>query len=256
MMRISPANSRRVCECFREFYSHEESLEDIENEQEYDRLMKETNFWKPHYFHNEPKSLTKRAWDVVCEIIHDAEQKDVLELSLSQLMDKEDYYALNTLPATIGNLKALRKLVLYGSNISWIPREISECENLRKFEPYRSYRLHWLPYEIKRCEKLIDSTISTKALYGNYKLRSPFPDLKQNKWGWDINNDLCSICGEKSTSIQQYWISEVVATDVVPLLVSVCGVNCLSKVGDYFLEDYICYPHQGGLMILQPPIRF
>lgn len=257
MMRIS-SKMRRICECFEEYYQHEENVEnmDFETEEEYDQLMADTAFWKPKWFHNENKSRTKKAWDVVCEIIDDAEQKNTAEINLSQLMDKEDYYALNTLPETIGNLKALRKLIIYGSSISYIPREISGCENLREFVPYQSHRLHWLPYEIKRCEKLIDSTISSRALYGNYKIRSPFPNLKQQQWLWDANNDLCSVCDEKSASLQQYWISETIGTDVVPLLVSVCGISCLSKVGDFFLKDYICYPHQGGLTILQPPTCF
>jgi len=257
MMRINK-NMRRNCGCFNEFYQHVESLEntDVETEQEFDRLMNETYFWRPNHFHVESQSITERAWDVVCEIIYDAEQKDILELNLNQLMDKEDYYALNTLPVTIGSLKALKKLGIYGSNISWIPKEISGCENLQEFTPYQSHRLHWLPYEIKKCENLTESTISTRALYGNYKTRSPFPDLKEDKWLWSENNELCSVCDEQSVSLQQYWISEKVATDIVPLLVSVCSVTCLSKVGDYVIEDYVPYPHQGGLTVHQPPIRF
>ena len=247
---------KRSCECFAEFYRHEESLEDLETEEEYDRLMGETSFWRPSHFHNEEKSITQRAWDVVREIIDDAENKNTSELNLIQLMDKEDYYALNTLPETIGNLKALRRLIIYGSNISFIPREISGCSNLREFDPYQSHRLHWLPYEIKRCEKLNESRISTRALYGNYKIRSPFPNLKEKKWIWSADNDLCSVCEKVALTLKQYWISDKIATDVVPLLVSVCGVTCLSKVEEYVIKDYIPYPHQGGLTVLQPPTRF
>ena len=249
---------KRICECFDEYYQHEENVENMgfETDEECNQLMADTTFWKPKCFHAESKSLTKKAWDVVCEIFDDAEQKNTAEIDLAKLMDKEDYCALNTLPETIGNLKALRKLTIYGSSISYIPREISGCENLREFVPYQSHRLHWFPYEIKQCQNLIRSTISTRALYGNYKTRNPFPSLKQAKWVWNSDNDSCSICGKISETLQQHWISERIATDVVPLLVSVCGIDCLSKVGDYVVENYIPYPHQGGLTVLQPPTHF
>jgi hypothetical protein len=48
---------------------------------------------------------------------------------------------------------------------------------LEVFTPYMSYRLHWFPYEITRCPALRDSTVSTRALYGNHKLRPPFRKL-------------------------------------------------------------------------------
>lgn len=48
---------------------------------------------------------------------------------------------------------------------------------LLAFEPYTSYSLHWFPYELTRCMNLRDSTVSTRALYGNIKYRPAFPRL-------------------------------------------------------------------------------
>src|SRR4029450_7239360 len=69
------------------------------------------------------------------------------------------------------------KLNLYGSSLVRIPPEIGEMESLKEFVPYPSYRLHWFPYEITRCTKLRNSTVSTRALYGNFKFPPAFPRL-------------------------------------------------------------------------------
>ena len=53
-------------------------------------------------------------------------------------------------------------------------------ESLEEFTPYTSYKLHWFPFEITRCIKLVESTVSTRALYGNYLHRTPFPSLRGN----------------------------------------------------------------------------
>lgn len=83
-----------------------------------------------------------------------------------------------TLPPSIARLTAVKHLVLYGSNLVRIPPEIGAMTSLEEFTPYASYRLHWFPYEITRCRKLTCSTVSTRALFGNYKLRPPFPRLQ------------------------------------------------------------------------------
>jgi hypothetical protein len=49
---------------------------------------------------------------------------------------------------------------------------------LEVFEPYTSYSLHLFPYELTRCANLRDSTVSTRALYGNFNFRPPFPRLQ------------------------------------------------------------------------------
>lgn len=83
-----------------------------------------------------------------------------------------------TLPPTIAELTAVRRLLLYGTNLVRLPPEIGAMTGLRAFDPYTSHRLHWYPYELTRCPELADSTVSTRVLYGNFKFRPPFPALR------------------------------------------------------------------------------
>jgi hypothetical protein len=90
--------------------------------------------------------------------------------------------------------------------------EIGAMSRLELFTPYTSYRLHWFPYEITRCPSLRDSTVSTRALYGNHKLRPPFPRLQPQMGSttgldcttldpgtWGATAILtCSVCGEST----------------------------------------------------------
>jgi hypothetical protein len=69
----------------------------------------------------------------------------------------------------------VKVLKLYGSALVRIRPEIGEMAALETIDLYTSYRLHWFPFEITRCSRLRDSTVSTRALYGNYKYRPPFP---------------------------------------------------------------------------------
>ena len=124
------------------------------------------------------------------------------------------------------------------------------CENLQIFTPYTSYRLHWFPYEMTKCN-LKQTTISTRALYGSYKLRPPFPDLSKEVWTWPDGDNFCSVCLKNSTSLDQYWIHQKIGTDIVPLLASVCSILCLSALGDP-APNYVSYPHKGGAFITQP----
>ncbi|MCP4150566.1 MAG: leucine-rich repeat domain-containing protein [bacterium] len=242
------------CICFDEYYSRLARFDDVESDEEYDRLEKIPFVWNESILHMEEQSQTQRAWDIACEIFETAAKKGVKELSLGKIMDWQDYKALNTLPESIGELKDLKTLILYGSNISSIPREISGCKKLKSFDPYTSYRLHWLPYEITHCGKLIDSCISTRALYGNFKMRPPFPDLSATQWKWHTGGVYCSVCGSETESPDQYWISRGVATDVVPLLVTVCSKECLGRVGKS-ARNYVQGPHKGGREFIQPSVE-
>lgn len=150
--------------------------------------------WTEPGIHVDAPFSSKRAWEIACEIIDVAARQSLKELNLGREMDRGAYMALNPLPGTIGDLKNLRRLVLYGSNISSLPREIAGWVNLRLFEPYTSYRLHWYPFELTRCKNLKSSCVSTRALYGNYKLRPPFPDLSRSSWKWLSGISCCSIC--------------------------------------------------------------
>lgn len=165
-------------------------------------------------------------------------------------MGPGEWAQITELPKTISKLKRVKLFSLYGSSLVRIPPEIGEMSALEQFKPYTSYRLHWFPYEITRCTNLKHSTISTRALYGNCKYRAPFPKLPQNHPGVP---DRCSVCEGSfgAAAPLQYWVSLRVGTDVVPLLVHACSEQCLSKLPQP-PENYVRFPHQGGLGLEQP----
>jgi hypothetical protein len=173
-----------------------------------------------------------------------------------------------TLPSTVARLTAVKHLDVAGSNLVRIPPEIGALANLETFTPYGSYRLHWFPYELTRCRKLKDSTVSTRALYGNYKFRPPFPrlqragattsdlesdDLDPGTWGADAIRT-CSVCDRPidRANVYQVWISLVAATDVLPLLVNACSPACVKKLPTP-ADGYVKVPHTGGPDVAQPP---
>ena len=179
---------------------------------------------------------------------------------------------LTTLPPSIGTLTQVRELTLYGSWLSRIPPEIGDMTALETFTPYTSYRLHWFPYEITRCTALRDSTVSTRALYGNYKHRSPFPRLEPrivDRDGREVPDEVelrqfpgpsqrpCSVCRRDFIDRRKFrvWISLNVATDVLPLLVNACSQECVRSLPKP-PEDYVQKPHRGGPDIEQPPPRW
>ena len=143
---------------------------------------------------------------------------------------------------------------------SEIPPEIGEMENLDEFLPYTSQRLHWFPYEITRCTALVDSCVSTRALYGNFKYRPPFPELEapvSSTSGLDLDHlpperygataiTACSVCRIplSTTGLHQVWISVLVATDVLPLLVNACSSACIAKLPPG-ARNHLPGPHQG-----------
>lgn len=146
-------------------------------------------------------------------------------------------------------------MMLYGSHLKQIPPEIGEMESLEEFIPYTSYNLKWFPYEITHCKNLKRSTVSTRALYGNYKFRTHFPNLYQRPLRYyDAEIIKCSICKNEipENETDQYWISLPIATDVLPLLVNVCSESCKSKIPQPS-ELYVQFPHKGGEFIKQPP---
>ncbi|HVR36386.1 MAG TPA: leucine-rich repeat domain-containing protein [Methylomirabilota bacterium] len=183
-------------------------------------------------------------------MIEAASVKGSKEFAPGLEMSPEFWKEIVTLPTTIAKLTSVKRLYLYGSNLVRIPPEIGAMENLEELDIYTSYRLHWLPYEVTRCRKLKRSRASTRALYGNYKYRPPFPTL-----GAVGNSGTCSACNRRLSAefLRQVWISLFVATDVVPLLVNACSEECLERLPRPAF-GYVEHPLTGGLQVKQPPV--
>jgi hypothetical protein len=139
---------------------------------------KSQSTWTETRFHSEVQDTDSKGWRRLLELVEIAAADSREEFAPFKEMTLEAQSDVITLPATIGKLKSVRRLLLYGSYLVRIPPEIGDMENLVEFHPYTSDRLHWFPYEITRCRRLDESTVSTSALYGNYKNRPPFPRLE------------------------------------------------------------------------------
>ena len=218
-------------------------------------------------FHGERQDTSSAGWRRLLELIEEAAAdgretfRPLVDLTPSERAD------LVTLPPTIAALTRVKHLVLYGSPLTRIPPEIGAMASLELFEPYTSSSLHWFPYEITRCPNLRDSTVSTRALYGNFKLRPPFPrlqpkgavaaldDLDPRVWGVESVHR-CSVCDGPidAARFRQQWISLAVATDVLPLLVNACSTGCVQSLPTP-PEGYVATPHQGGRSVQQPEPR-
>jgi catechol 2,3-dioxygenase-like lactoylglutathione lyase family enzyme len=182
------------------------------------------------YLHDDVQDTECDAWKQLCDLIERATKEGHEEFSPRLDLGEEGWKQIITLPPTIAKLKKVKKLRLYGSNLVRIPPEIGGMESLEIFEPYTSYRLHWFPYEITRCKYLNDSTVSTRAIYGNFDYRMPFPRLPHALPS--LVPQTCSVCDEPLGDREpiQRWISLWVGTDVMPLLVHACSEDCLQNL--------------------------
>jgi hypothetical protein len=211
--------------------------------------------WQELSFHTEVQDETSDAWKSLEAYIAKIREEGSDELNPMQGIGPEKWEQIVTLPKSIGTLKSVKFLSLYGSHLVRIPPEIGEMTALEEFDPYTSRCLHWLPYEITRCKRLTRSRVSTRCLFGNYKYRPPFPKLPQ------ISPVLapasCSICGRPFSEAQIYqaWISLRVATDVLPLLVHACSEKCIEGLPKP-ASGYVQRAHLGGLELEQPPASF
>jgi hypothetical protein len=218
----------------------------------------------------EPQDTECPAWRQLLSQIEEAAEDGRTEFAPFRHLALEERLQIVTLPPTISKLKAVRHLHLYSSYVVRLPPEIGEMTALEKFTPYTSYRLHWFPYEITRCQNLRESTVSTRALYGNYKFRPPFPRLgpgsdaagshvPRGAVGREVTRVVrpCSVCRKPFTDLQQHrvWVSLPVATDVLPLLVNACSQECLEQLPTPS-ERYLKGPHRGGVEIEQPSVEF
>ncbi|MEV0131797.1 leucine-rich repeat domain-containing protein [Dactylosporangium sp. NPDC050688] len=219
-------------------------------------------------FHAERQDTASEGWRHLLMLIEEAAADGRTVFKPFVELSAEERRQIVTLPPTIATLTKVEHLVLYGTNLVRIPPEIGAMASLEVFEPYTSHRLHWYPYELTRCTRLRDSTVSTRALYGNFKHRPPFPSLRPlttateadfrqldpGVWGADRVN-ACSVCGEPVDSeLHQAWISLGVATDVLPLLVNACSAACLAAIPPGH-SGYVKTPHHGGTDLAQPRAR-
>ena len=247
--RPNPTPHNTPCDCLTPQYENMETDEDEEGE----RL--ESVGWNELSLHTEVQDTNSKAWKSLEAYVAKVCADGAAEFNPIAEIGWEKWYQIITLPGTIRTLQSVRIVKLPLSRLVRIPPEIGEMTNLEEFDPYTSRCLHWFPYEITRCKKLKRSRVSTRALYGNYKYRPPFPKLPQ------ISPSLipvaCSVCGRAFSpdGPRQAWISVRVATDVLPLLVHACSNSCIENLPKP-ADGYVPRPHQGGLDLEQPPSSF
>ena len=193
------------------------------------------------------------AWNKLCAYIDRVEKENAEEFSPLEELGPELFSQIYTLPESIGKLKNVKKVWLYGSKLQSIPPQIGDMNSLEYFDPYTSYDLHWFPFEITKCIHLKDSRVSTRALYGNYRERKIFPDLSNNQVRYNSEIVKCSVCEKEMTYGQtdQKWITLRVGTDDLPLLANLCSTECESKLPKP-KEGYVDKPHKGGVDLKQP----
>ncbi|MFF1739048.1 leucine-rich repeat domain-containing protein [Streptomyces mirabilis] len=212
-------------------------------------------------FHAERQDTSAPGWQHLLALIDEAAADGREEFRPLVELNPQERRQIVTLPPSIAKLTAVKHLMLYGSNLVRIPPEIGAMTSLEEFTPYTSYRLHWFPYEITRCTRLTRSTVSTRTLFGNYKLRPPFPrlrpaessvagldtgDLDPRLWGTTAISS-CSVCDRavELGGLHPVWISLRVATDVLPLLVNACSTQCVAALPPP-PEGYVRTAHTGG----------
>jgi hypothetical protein len=207
--------------------------------------------------HSERQDTDCDAWQRLLELVEEAAVERLEAFAPLQRLKPGEETQIVTLPATIAKLKSVKRFNLSGSSLARIPPEIGEMSNLEVFDPYTSNRLHWFPYEITRCTNLRHSRVSTRALYGNYKYRWPFPPLEgETATDEERRGHRCSVCDRPfDHAPHRAWISLWVATDVLPLLVNACSEACLQQLPKP-AEGYVQEPHQGGLAVEQPDRSF
>ena len=212
----------------------------------------EDGSFKELRLHAEVQDTKCDAWLLLEDLIQQVFLSQAEEFAPGLVMPPEMWSQITILPPSIKQLKSVKRLYLYGSHLTRIPVEIGQMTSLEEFDAYTSYSLHWLPYEITRCQNLKRSRMSTRALYGNYKYRPPFPRLGTISTFTETPHN-CSVCAQELSGSESYqvWISLRVGTDVMPLLVHACSQKCIQQLPSP-AQDYVDHPHKGGLTLQQP----
>jgi hypothetical protein len=210
--------------------------------------------------HAEVQDTSCDAWRIVIQKIKVAmARRDTILEPLAGL-DGAQRRQIITLPAGIGLLKEVRELRLYGSHLVRLPTEMAGMTGLEYLDVYTSHCLHFFPYEITQCRRLKRSRVSTRALYGNYKHRPPFPHLQlpENREALSqLTPSFCSICAEPlgDSAPVRRWITLTVGTDWLPLLVTACSMECV-KALPIPPSGYVQEAQTGGHHIVQPRARY
>jgi hypothetical protein len=207
--------------------------------------------------HAEVQDTTTVAWSLLLDNIDAARRTQSATLAPLRGLNGDERAQILTLPSTIGTLQHVKSLHLYGSHLVRLPPEIGEMAALEFLDVYTSYTLHYFPYELTRCPSLRMSRVSTRALYGNYKYRPPFPhlELPENRFALAMSAaDSCSVCTTSLDGLRPVhrWITLRVGTDFVPLLVAACSVDCVKRLPKP-PENYVQAAHTGGHHVRQPP---
>ena len=202
---------------------------------------------------NEVQDRTSDSWKAMCKYVDELAESGAEEFSPREALSAEYFANIHTLPESIAKLKRVTKVWLYGSKLKRIPLEIGEMTALTHLDVYTSYGLQWFPYELTRCKNLIESRVSTRALYGNYKQRLHFPWLKGNPVHYHGETVRCSVCGSEIDyeKTWQLWISLKVGTDVLPLLVNSCSRECTLLLPTPH-KNSVQQAHRGGTSVAQP----
>ncbi|MGJ4890558.1 hypothetical protein ACQR1Y_20350 [Bradyrhizobium sp. HKCCYLRH3099] len=195
--------------------------------------------------HVEAQDRRAAGWERVTDLIDRIARTCAPIFEPSADMPWEDWMRVITLPPQIASLTEVTDVRLYGSHLRRLPPEIAQMTSLRNLDVYTSYSLHWLPYEVTRCSQLVDSRMSTRALYGNRRTRLPFPPLSRPIES--LLPSTCSVCDRPfgESAPQLFWTTQRVGTDVVPLLIHGCSKTCIDSVPSAppgFFEP----PHRGG----------
>ncbi len=209
--------------------------------------------WGTLEFHDPKQDRNSEAWKTLLDAVDRCAVSGSDEFCPELEIGPALWSQITTLPDSIGKLKAVKKLLLYGSNLVQIPPAIGQMEGLEYLDTYTSYGLHWLPYEIIYCSNLKNFRVSIRALYGNCKYRPPFPELPKVSYLKIPGTSTCSICRRRTRmdQIHQYWVSLLIVKDVVPLLINSCSTDCIASV-PVPPKGYIRCPHKGGLKQKQP----
>lgn len=209
--------------------------------------------------HNERQNTNCESWHKLLELVDSAKKTGVEEFAPFREMTPAERGDIVTLPPSIDQLASVRRFDVYGTCLVRIPPEIGQMESLEIFAPYTSYALHWFPYELTHCPRLSFVCVSTRAIYGNYKYRPPFPciyDLADSDAADLVTSEKCSVCDSSLDNgvVIRRWISLQVANNVLPLLVNACSMSCLENLPET-PSHYAIGPHEGGPNVFQPPPR-